>query len=686
MKRSAPIPIPKATTHSRNFLSEEYENENEKDSDSDDQDLSLSWGGRPLQWVPDAAVSKCYDCNMEFGWFNRKHHCRVCGRVFCSSCTGFFGRVPALLQEHVPDSPAPESYMTTVRNVFIASSAPEPLQKRMCGKCQKKCSSVQKVEDLLVVFQMIACFYDHPMIVWRKLALVNLHWRDTVRVMLTFWRRTKRCAIYSSLPTQFQKHLLRVQYRSFVGHAPWVVLLASVDEVLAVKALHGAPTVPCCALMCGKDCGPHFTVPQALHILWECEAPDLRETAILHLVDAPPAEVQCFTSTIIALATKYVDVRTLVVKLAARTLSFAMSFYFRSKIHHTVVCAQVLSTLTPETRAEITNTEDFLQTLRMVVCLRETPEEAKYQVQRWRLRPNPLFPGSTTKRVHDIVWDRLIVKDSSSRPVVIPCWMSDGGNSTPVLEFVLYKKEDVRRDVVVMDVIRLTALLTRRKMLDIPIVCYDVVPMDKESGLMLMVKDSKTLYSVSSSSMSLQNYIMEHAPPEATIEHIRNIFHKSVSFCCLLSTLLGLGDRHQDNIMINQEGILFHIDFSYILGHEPTGKFTTNRMKLTAQVVDAMGGKNSRHFKEFKTMCATLYNECRRHVSHYYYSLLPLVTMGFFQLDELHNHLQSRLIMGGTKQEAAVIIECQLDYDTRHRTIDTFMDTVHALGKTLRFR
>ncbi|KAG5509454.1 hypothetical protein JKF63_06764 [Porcisia hertigi] len=40
------------------------------------------------QWVPDAHVVNCMapGCNNSFSLFNRKHHCRMCGRVFCSSC------------------------------------------------------------------------------------------------------------------------------------------------------------------------------------------------------------------------------------------------------------------------------------------------------------------------------------------------------------------------------------------------------------------------------------------------------------------------------------------------------------------------------------------------------------------------------------------------------------------------
>jgi 1-phosphatidylinositol-3-phosphate 5-kinase len=38
-------------------------------------------------WMPDQSCRVCYECDSQFTIFNRRHHCRLCGRVFCARCT-----------------------------------------------------------------------------------------------------------------------------------------------------------------------------------------------------------------------------------------------------------------------------------------------------------------------------------------------------------------------------------------------------------------------------------------------------------------------------------------------------------------------------------------------------------------------------------------------------------------------
>ncbi|CAI9760555.1 unnamed protein product [Fraxinus pennsylvanica] len=50
-------------------------------------------------WMPDESCRVCYECDSQFTIFNRRHHCRLCGRVFCARCTGNSVPAPALSDE-----------------------------------------------------------------------------------------------------------------------------------------------------------------------------------------------------------------------------------------------------------------------------------------------------------------------------------------------------------------------------------------------------------------------------------------------------------------------------------------------------------------------------------------------------------------------------------------------------------
>lgn len=47
-------------------------------------------------WMPDNSCRVCYDCDVQFTMFVRKHHCRLCGRVFCGKCTANSIPVPSV--------------------------------------------------------------------------------------------------------------------------------------------------------------------------------------------------------------------------------------------------------------------------------------------------------------------------------------------------------------------------------------------------------------------------------------------------------------------------------------------------------------------------------------------------------------------------------------------------------------
>ncbi|KAI7866999.1 hypothetical protein BDF14DRAFT_1882111 [Spinellus fusiger] len=37
-------------------------------------------------WMPDEQCKECFECSARFSLFRRKHHCRICGQIFCAKC------------------------------------------------------------------------------------------------------------------------------------------------------------------------------------------------------------------------------------------------------------------------------------------------------------------------------------------------------------------------------------------------------------------------------------------------------------------------------------------------------------------------------------------------------------------------------------------------------------------------
>ncbi|XP_051871690.1 FYVE and coiled-coil domain-containing protein 1 isoform X2 [Pristis pectinata] len=42
------------------------------------------------RWLGDREVNYCLDCQSQFTWWLRRHHCRLCGRIFCYYCSNNF--------------------------------------------------------------------------------------------------------------------------------------------------------------------------------------------------------------------------------------------------------------------------------------------------------------------------------------------------------------------------------------------------------------------------------------------------------------------------------------------------------------------------------------------------------------------------------------------------------------------
>ena len=192
---------------------------------------------------------------------------------------------------------------------------------------------------------------------------------------------------------------------------------------------------------------------------------------------------------------------------------------------------------------------------------------------------------------------------------------------------ILYKKEDIRTDYIICNIISFIKTIVKIIKLYL-IIYYQLIIFwfNRNSS------NSYTLYHIKEEeNILLQNSIMENNKKE-TIECIKNRFLDSLSIYSVITYVLGIGDRHLDNIMITNTGLLFHIDYSFCMGYDPKPFYPC--IRLTKEMIDMIGGINSSGYKEFLRRSNNYYNIIRKYTSvlSLYIILLNNIDKNIFNL------------------------------------------------------
>ena len=189
---------------------------------------------------------------------------------------------------------------------------------------------------------------------------------------------------------------------------------------------------------------------------------------------------------------------------------------------------------------------------------------------------------------------------------------------------------------------------------------YNVFPIDEGCGWIEMVEKANTLYDIKYKyNTTLQNYIMD-LNPNLTVTQLRKKFIKTCVSSCVLCYVLGVGDRHLENILVTKDGRLLQIDFSYILGDDP--KNLDVEMKITEDMLMMLGGTNSDCYYQLKKDCTRVYQRIRLRSSLWYILLsylefsVPVIDNYRYNKKAIEDHIIEKLLPGENDIQASMQI------------------------------
>ncbi|KAG0768538.1 hypothetical protein G6F57_004034 [Rhizopus arrhizus] len=244
--------------------------------------------------------------------------------------------------------------------------------------------------------------------------------------------------------------------------------------------------------------------------------------------------------------------------------------------------------------------------------LRAVLADPKGQLHSFPALPLPLDP---TKKVCGIIPEKSGVFNSSLQPLRIT-FVCEDKSEYPI---IFKTGDDLRQDQLVIQIILLMDKLMQKENLDLKLTPYKVLATGSEHGLMQFIPSMSLAGVLNEHQNNLLSFFRQHHPSSepgnvyGIDPRVMETYIRSCAGYCVITYLLGVGDRHLDNLLLSPDGHLFHVDFGFILGRDP--KPFPPPMKLCKEMIEAMGGANSPYYMNFQQYCYTAFTTLRRNAN-----------------------------------------------------------------------
>uniref|UniRef100_A0A8C0YK02 Phosphatidylinositol 4,5-bisphosphate 3-kinase catalytic subunit alpha isoform n=1 Tax=Cyprinus carpio carpio TaxID=630221 RepID=A0A8C0YK02_CYPCA len=262
-------------------------------------------------------------------------------------------------------------------------------------------------------------------------------------------------------------------------------------------------------------------------------------------------------------------------------------------------------------------------------------------------------------------------------------------------EIIFKNGDDLRQDMLTLQIIRIMENIWQNQGLDLRMLPYGCLSIGDCVGLIEVVRSSHTIMQIQCkgglkgalqfNSSTLHQWLKDKNRGEMYDMAI-DLFTRSCAGYCVATFILGIGDRHNSNIMVKDDGQLFHIDFGHFLDHKKK-KFGYKRERvpfvLTQDflIVISKGGTQectkTREFERFQEMCYKAYLAIRQHANLFINLFSMMLGSGMPELQSFDDiaYIRKTLALDKTEQEALDYFMKQMN-DAHHGGWTTKMDWI----------
>jgi hypothetical protein len=666
------------------------------------------------KWVDSNLVMSCQSCDVKFSLFVGKHHCRACGCVFCRECCYKYMRIPNFIKKPKED----DTYKQQIVNLYKYGRMQDSL---VCTDCYSKIKNLEKISFNL----NIAEFFDLKTLY--ATLRVNKKWYNACIHYLSKFRDIQyknNCCLYES----WEINIVDISRNILLNHSNWKIHLIKSDiqnYFLNKKIFFGKYNKNinmnmnmndaqknykykemCWSLMCSRKCNLELDLLDYVEILkfvsilndkkniiWKDETLRNNLIDILHEICSTSNEINAsiiknimplLCSVLISLLNDCIEEINIdfIKKMLDEFLIFPESIfclydevqYLRTLKDKSMGTINLYDILKEYLKKDIHKDEKKI--INMIESIKDIVDKKKDIIKLPILYP------------FDYNWNIVKINDyaimkSNSAPILFDVVIMNSSKNTKNVKFLIKKESTLRKEQLVSSVIYL--LLFRLKQHEAKnnkfydaIPTYQIKMLSTNIGVIEFVENSITLREISDRGYTIQNYISEHNKNEI-LDIIKKRFMHSLAISCCISYLLGLGDRHLDNIMINERGQIFNIDYGYLLENPKTNILGAPNIKVTTDMIDFLGGPNSEYYKNFKSYLIYVYDIMRlyKNVIINHYEIIG--NEKFLDWEYFKDKLENRFMTGLMAKDIKIVLMSEIE-SSGTSVANSFNDTCHKLA------